>query len=110
MRSEHERRLRETLPIPLEDEEVAEILSAFMVSFDEAAAELRAVADGTDFTTIRRVTHSLKGFSSNVGARELHALALSLNSAAHAADSAACAAFIREILALHEQYRADLNP
>ena len=110
MRSDLERNLRETLPIPLSDEDVHEILSAFMTSFTGCADELRGLADGTDFTAIRRVTHALKGFSANVGAHDLNALALTLNAAAHAEDSAACASHIRDILDLHARYAADLTP
>ena len=110
MKAELERNLRETLPIPLTDEEVHDILSTFMDSFTECADELRGLSDGTDFISIRRITHSLKGFAANVGAHDLHALALTLNAAAHAADSAACAGHIREILLLHARYLAALTP
>ena len=108
MKADLERNLRETLPVPLTDEEVHEILSSFMDSFTDCANELRGLTDGTDFTSIRRITHALKGFASNVGAHDLNALAVTLNAAAHAADSAACAGHIREILLLHARYRADL--
>ena len=110
MRSEYERHLRETLPVPLSDEDVAEILAAFMRSFSSCADELRGLLDGTDFPAIRRVTHALKGFSSNVGAHDLQSLALSLNAAAHAGDSIACASLARDILALYDRYAADLTP
>ena len=108
MKADLERALRDTLPVPLSDEEVHEILSTFMDSFTECADQLRGLTDGTDFLSIRRITHALKGFASNVGAHDLNALAVTLNAAAHAADSAACAGHIREILLLHARYRADL--
>ena len=110
MKADLERNLRETLPVPLTDEEVHEILSTFMDSFTKCADELRGISDGTDFEAIRRITHSLKGFSANIGAHDLHALALTLNAAAHAADPAACASHIREILLLHARYLAALKP
>lgn len=109
MRSDLERNLRERLPVPLTDEEVQEILTAFMASFSGCADELRSLADGTDFIAIRRVTHALKGFSSNVGAHDLNSLALALNAAAHAGDSVACSSHIRDILALYARYAADLT-
>ena len=108
MKADLERALRDTLPVPLSDEEVHEILSTFMDSFTECANQLRGLTDGTDFLAIRRITHALKGFSSNVGAHDLNALALALNAAAHAADPAACASHIRDILELHARYLADL--
>ena len=110
MKSILEQHLRESLPVPLSDEEVSEIISAFMQEFKSCCDELRTLQAGTDFLAIRRITHAIKGFSANVGARDLHDLALSLNAAAHAEDSAACASHIREILDLHARYVADFTP
>lgn len=98
--------LRETLPVPLSDDEVGEILTVFMEEFKSCSDELRALHDGTDFLSIRRITHAIKGFAANVGARDLYDLALSLNAAAHAADAPLCAERIRDILQLYSAYRA----
>lgn len=110
MRAKLEQRLRDLLPIPLSADEVSEILSAFQTSFDECAADLQGLADGTDFAAIRRVTHTIRGFAANVGADDLQSLALALNRAAHETDSAACSRLIQAILDLHAQYHAALTP
>lgn len=105
------RHLRDTIPVPLSDEEVEEILSSFMAEFQACCNELETLRDGTDFASIRRITHSIKGFSGNVGAKDLLSLALALNSAAHAADAPLCAERIRDILRLHDTYLAgDIAP
>ena len=82
--------LRETLPVPLSDDEVGEILTVFMEEFKSCSDELRALHDGTDFLSIRRITHAIKGFAANVGARDLYDLAER----------------IRDILQLYSAYRA----
>ncbi len=105
-----EKHLRESLPVPLTDEEVRELISVFMQEFKACCDELRGLQDGTDFLSIRRVTHAIKGFSANIGARDLYDLSLSLNAAAHAGDAAACADRIRQILRLHSVYRAGETP
>ena len=104
-----EKNLRSTIPVPLTDEEVREILTAFLDEFQTCCDELRALRDGTDFFSIRRVTHAIKGFAANVGDNDLYNLNLALNAAAHAADTPACQRLIGDILLLNATYRAEAS-
>ena len=104
-----EKNLRSTFPVPLTDEEVREILTAFMDEFQSCCDELRALRYGTDFLSIRRVTHAIKGFAANVGDQDLYNLDIALNQAAHAADATACQRLIGDILVLNATYRAEAS-
>ena len=106
-----EQNLRDSLPVPLTDEEVHEILTTFLDEFQSCCDELRALRDdGTDFTSIRRITHTIKGFAANVGAHDLYDLGIALNQAAHAADTPACQRLIGDILHLNDTYHAETSP
>lgn len=104
MKQDIVRHLRETFPVQLSDEDLAALLADFMASFSACADALRSLPSPTDFLAIRRVTHTIKGFSENVGANDLSTLSSALNAAAKATDSALCAVYIAEILALHGRY------
>lgn len=104
MKQDIVRHLRETFPVPLSDDDLAALLADFMASFSACADSLRSLPSPTDFLAIRRVTHTLKGFSENVGATDLSSLATALNTAAKATDSSVCSVYIAEILALYERY------
>ena len=106
MKEEIRNYLRASFPVPLEDAELAEIVDAFGVSFRSAADELRAMPP-SDFGGIRRVTHAIKGFASNVGVDALSSAAAALNASAHAEDSAACALGIRDIVAMYDAFAAE---
>ena len=99
--------LQTTLGLPAEM--LGEFVDSFMASFDESAAALKPFADDAapDWLEIRRVTHTIKGYSDGVGAADLRALSDALNAAAHAEDAAACRAGARAILDLHARYRAE---
>lgn len=99
--------LQTTLGLPAEL--LGEFVDSFMASFDESAAELKGFADGSaapDWMAIRRITHTIKGYSDGVGAADLRALSDALNAAAHAEDAAACRAGAQAILDLHARYTA----
>ncbi len=91
----------------LEDAELAEFYDAFMSSFGECADALRNLASPAEFMEIRRVTHTLFGFSQNVGAFDLFEKATTLNTSAKAEDAAGCATGIDAVLKLYEAYQAE---
>lgn len=104
MKQDIARHIRETFPVPIDDSDLASLLADFMFSFTACADELRALPATPDYLAVRRVTHTIKGFAENVGATDLSDLSSALNAAAKAADPAACAEYVSEILALHDRY------
>ena len=95
----------------LPDEMIGEFIDTFLLSFDNSAAELRAILDApeVDFLAVRRATHTIKGFAQTSGAADLLEAALALNASAHAADAAACRDGAQAILDLHAHYRAEAS-
>ena len=96
----------------LPDELLGEFVDSFMSSFDKTAEELKPFAEGSespmpDWMEIRRITHTVKGYSDGVGAADLRALSDALNAAAHAQDAAACRAGAKAIRDLHARYAAE---
>ena len=99
--------LQSTLGLP--EELLGEFVDSFMGSFDKTAEELKPFADGAapDWMEIRRITHTVKGYSDGVGAADLRALSDALNAAAHAEDAAACRSGAQAILDLRARYAAE---
>ena len=95
----------------LPDEMIGEFVDSFLVSFDNSAADLRAILDApeVDFLAVRRATHTMKGFAQTSGASDLLEASLALNASAHAADAAACRAGAQSILDLHARYRTEAS-
>lgn len=91
----------------LSKDELPEFYDTFMTSFDECAQELSGITSFTDFMGIRRITHTLIGFSQNVGAMDLFESARTLNAAAKAEDPSACEAATRALLGLYAAYKAE---
>lgn len=92
----------------LEQEDLPEFLTSFMDSFEDCVRQLDTLADGSDFAGIRRVTHTLFGFSQNVGATDLYEASVALNTSAKALDQAACAQGIIAIKNLFSSYSAEI--
>ena len=89
----------------LGEEDAMPLYESFMESFRETADELRVASPG-DETTLRRITHSIIGFSQNVGALDLFESAKTLNAAAKAGDVQGGRDGIARILALYDEYSA----
>lgn len=102
MKKEMIEHLQQTLE--LSAEEAQEFLGDFFISLDECCQTLRELQAGSDFSGIRRVTHTLLGFCENMGAIDLADASRVLNSSAKAADVAACQQGIVEILVLADAY------
>ncbi len=88
-------------------EDTPELYESFIGSFADCVGDLRAMPDYTDFMAIRRVTHTLIGFSQNVGAQDLFEAARALNLCAKAEDSDGCARAAQAIFDLYAAYRAE---
>ena len=80
------------------------LYESFLESFAETVAELRD-ARADDEAALRRITHSIIGFSQNVGAGDLLEAARRLNAAAKAGDAEACTKGAADIVALYEAYK-----
>jgi|GEM_PF-2346295 hypothetical protein len=92
--------------LDLREEECGEYLEAFAQSFDECCLQLEPLRQGElDYGRLRVVTHTLIGFSENMGAMDLLALSKSLNAAAKEPDEAACRRDIERIFALRRAYQ-----
>ena len=90
----------------LEPDEVGPLYESFMDSFVEIANELRSMSRD-DVPGLRRVTHSIIGFSQNVGAIDLYEAAKELNAAAKSDDLDARDAGMAKIAALYDAYARD---
>ena len=101
------RHLRDDLG--LDEADIPAIYASFLGTLEECANNLRAAANPPDYTAIRAATHTIIGFSRNVGAIDLGDAATALNAAAHAADAAACACGISESCELCDQYRSEAS-
>lgn len=86
-------------------EDADPLYQTFLESFGEIASELRQTRPD-DEMALRRITHSIIGFSQNVGANDLFEAAMRLNAAAKAGDVPACSSGAEEILALYDAYSA----
>lgn len=91
--------------LDLREEECGEYLEAFAQSFDECCLQLEPLRQGElDYGRLRIVTHTLIGFSENMGAADLLALARVLNTAAKGSDESGCRREIERIFALRQAY------
>ncbi len=87
----------------LGQEDAQSLYDTFMSSFGEVVADLRK-ASPADEMELRRITHSVIGFSQNVGALDLFEAARVLNACAKAHDVPGSEAGIARIIALYEAY------
>lgn len=101
------RHLRDDLG--LDEADIPAIYDSFLGTLADCADKLRAAADPPDYAAIRAATHTIIGFSRNVGALDLGDAATALNAAAHAGDAAACQYGISEIRELCDQYRSEAD-
>jgi PAS domain S-box-containing protein len=73
---------------PGQPDPAAQMITLFLQSSERLLAEMRQALSRTDFVGLKASAHSLKGSSSNLGARRLASLCASLEKGALAADSA----------------------
>ena len=91
----------------LSEEDVPELYESFIDSFADCVKDIRALSSFSDFMEIRRITHTLIGFSQNVGATDLYEVSRALNACAHAEDPAACEKAAQGIIDLYDRYIAE---
>ena len=91
----------------LSEADVPELYESFIDSFAECVKDIRALSSFSDFMEIRRITHTLIGFSQNVGATDLYEVSRALNTCAHAEDPAACEQAAQAIIDLYGKYLAE---
>lgn len=91
----------------LEDGELPEFYDSFMSSFASCVDGLKALSSPGDFASIRAITHTLFGFSQNVGANDLFEISTLLNMAAKAEDKELCALHIDGLVKLFDAYRQE---
>ncbi len=96
--------------LELEEEDCGEFLEAFIQSFDECCADLKPMEGKPvpDYAKLRTVTHTLKGFSENMGAYDLLEITNALNNAAKQLDAEACQREIGNIFKLQQAYHDEL--
>lgn len=95
------------LILDLSEDECGEYVEAFIQSFDDCCEQLKPLHGDDallDYGQLRIITHTLIGFSDNMGAMDLLSLARSLNTAAKAADDPTCRREIDAILKLQQAY------
>ena len=93
--------------LELEDDEIQEFYEAFIKEFDKSCIDLQEPGVDSDFQKLRIITHTMFGYSENMGAMDLFALAKELNAAAKAEDVPTCQASIQKIFQMHEAYLAE---
>ena len=90
--------------LELSDEEIPEFIEVFLTSLDDCCGQLKGEVENPNFATIRIITHTLSGFTANMGAEDLLAATKNLNAAAKVPDADLCRKGIAEILALQDAY------
>jgi two-component system sensor histidine kinase/response regulator len=85
------------LRVPGEPDPVRELIELFLSDSKNQLSKIRAAGSGKDFAGLRNAAHTLKGSSSNLGAKRLSLLCLQLEQAASREESDACTARIQEI-------------
>ena len=91
----------------LGEADVSELYESFLGSFAECVNDIHALKSFSDFMEIRRITHTLIGFSQNVGASDLYEASRELNRCAKAEDSAGCERAAQGIISLYGKYLAE---
>lgn len=87
--------------------ETDEIYALFLRDFHTLAESLSQQEEEPDILKIREITHSLYGFSMNIGAEDLHHAAVALNASAKANDREGCRRGVRLLLTLHDTYQRE---
>ena len=95
--------------LEMTDEELPSFLKTFMDTFSECIDTLKALDTPPDCQVIRNITHKIYGFAQSTGAPELNDCALLLNAAAKQNDADACAAGIRQMIALYSECLSDMQ-
>lgn len=92
--------------LELTDDEAAEILTDFFISFDQCCDQLQVQLQlpEPDFGILRFVSHTLTGFCDNMGATDISGLARELSAAAKASDIEGCKNKIKALLQLNQDY------
>lgn len=92
--------------LELEEEECGEFIDAFIQSFDECCQDLKPQVDMPvpDYAKLRTITHTLKGFSENMGAFDLLEITNALNDAAKRMNAEDCHREIDNIFKLQQAY------
>ena len=91
----------------LTEADVPELYESFLGSFAECIKDIRALSSFSDFMEIRRITHTLIGFSQNVGANDLFEASRDLNLCAKAEDVPGCERAAQGIIDLYGKYLAE---
>ena len=91
----------------LDEADVPELYESFIGSFAECVNDIRALKSFSDFMEIRRITHTLIGFSQNVGATDLYEASRELNLRAKAEDPAGCELAAQGVIDLYGKYLAE---
>jgi two-component system sensor histidine kinase/response regulator len=74
-----------------------ELAETFVASGDQCLAEIMAALEISDYDTVRKRAHSLKGASANIHARDLSHAASSLESAARESAAPAISGLVKEL-------------
>ena len=91
----------------LTEEDVPDLYESFLGSFAECVKDIHALPDFSNFMEIRRITHTLIGFSQNVGATDLYEASRALNLCAKAEDVPGCERAAQGIIDLYGKYIAE---
>jgi PAS domain S-box-containing protein len=86
-----------------------ELAETFIASGDECLAEIIAALQKSDFDTLRKRAHSLKGASANIHALGLSAVASSLENAARAQETPVLSGLVKELTAKLAAVNAELR-
>jgi PAS domain S-box-containing protein len=86
-----------------------ELIDTFIASGDATLAQIVAALDASDFASVRKSAHSLKGASANIRAQPLSAAARLLESQAASQNATACREQLGSLRAHYERTRAYLK-
>ena len=82
-----------------------ELIDTFIASGDATLAQIVAALDASDFATVRKSAHSLKGASANIRAQPLSTAAKHLESHAASGNAAACRTQLESLRTQYQRTR-----
>ncbi|WP_303055216.1 Hpt domain-containing protein [Victivallis vadensis] len=81
----------------LDEEFAGELIDDYRSTITEYIGKAHAAIEASDAAGMRRIGHTIKGFSANIGAEPVRVLGLKLQEAGEAGDVAAGSGLVEEI-------------
>jgi len=92
----------------LDDNDIAEMLNEFIINMDSLLSKALAQFENQVWKDLRNTAHSMKGASSNIGAREFASIAKTLETEALNANAELCAKLILALKNMSSELKSQI--